>query len=106
MEKALAERDKLRVQVAAKDAIILAKDEQILALQGLLQTERQISQDWKTAALERKSAITIDDKMITAFEKRNAELQAERDAARRNNKVWGAVGLVFGTALGFYANRK
>jgi hypothetical protein len=106
MEKALAERDKLRVQVDAQKAVIIAKDEQILALQGVLKVQEQIASDWKAAALNRKSAITADEALFKRYDDEVARLRLERDSARRNNLLYGAVGTVFGIAVGVVASRK
>jgi hypothetical protein len=93
MEKALAERDKLRVQVDAQKAVIIAKDE-------------QIASDWKAAALNRKSAITADEALFKRYDDEVARLRLERDSARRNNLLYGALGTVFGIAVGVFASRK
>lgn len=100
---AVAERDRYKAESDAKTEIINAKDAQINALKGLLDVQKAISANWQEAATARKSALAIDDRIILTFEKRVAELQAERDSARRNNKVWGAVGLVFGAGLALFA---
>jgi hypothetical protein len=104
-EIAIAERDKFKSQSETKDEVITAKDAQINALRALLQLQTQISADWKEAATARKDALKVDDKLLLQYDKRVAELQAERDSARRNNKVWGAAGLVIGAAVAILANR-
>lgn len=96
---AIAERDRYKAESDAKTEIIYAKDMQINALKGLLDVQKVISRDWQEAATARKSALAIDDKLILTYDKRIAELQAERDSARRNNKAWGVAGLVLGAGL-------
>jgi hypothetical protein len=103
-EIAIAERDKFKSQSEAKDEVITAKDQQLAAERRQLQLQTQISADWKEAATARKDALKVDDKLLIQYDKRVAELQAERDSARRSNKVWGAAGLVLGAALAIFSN--
>jgi hypothetical protein len=95
-EIAIADRDRLKVVSEGQAEALMAKDQQIAALRGLLQLEKQISTDWKEAATARKDALKTDDKLILTYDKRIAELQAERDASRRANKLWGFAGVVLG----------
>src|SRR5688572_10328907 len=67
-ELAIAERDKFKSQSEAKDEVIAAKDAQINALKGLLDIQKLISSEWQTAAGARKSALTIDDKLIAKYD--------------------------------------
>lgn len=96
VEIKLAERDKFKAQSESKDEVIAAQAAQINALRGLFQLERQISADWKESALARKDALKTDDKLLLQYDKRVAELQAERDAAKRNGRLFAVGGFVFG----------
>jgi hypothetical protein len=102
-EKAIADRQRLQAVTAAQAEALTAKDQQIAALRGLLQIQQQISADWKEAATARKDALKTDDKLILQYDKRVAELQAERDAAKRNGRLFAVGGFVFGVLAGVFA---
>jgi hypothetical protein len=103
VEIKLAEREKFKSQSEAKDEVIAGKDAQIAALRGLLQVEKLISTDWKESALARKDALKTDDKLILQYDKRVAELQAERDSARRNGRLYAVGGVIVGVLAGVFA---
>ena len=102
MRLALAERDKLRTESAAKSEIIAAQDEQISALRALLQIQKTIAGEWQTAAEARKSALSIDDKLIAKYDLQITELRTERDNARGRTKWYAAGAFVFGAVLTGY----
>lgn len=105
-ERNKAERDKFKSESEAKSEVISSQAAQIAALRGLLDVEKLISKDWKESALARKDVILTDDQLILTYDKRIAELQNERDSARKNNFVWGAIGLVLGAAAVLAGQRK
>lgn len=104
-EKAIVERDHLRVVVALKDEQLKAKDEQLAALNGLVVIERSRAENWAKAALERKEAIVFDDRAAKLQDAELLRVRAERDSARKGQRTWGAVGLVMGITLGIFSQR-
>jgi hypothetical protein len=104
-ERAAAERDALKRILTIKDEQIGAQKDQIAALNGLLGIERSRGDNWMKAALERKDAIVFDDAAFKIQGQDLLRVRAERDKARSGQKVWGAVGLVLGIALGVYSQK-
>jgi hypothetical protein len=102
VQRQAAERDKFKSQADALTEVVTAKDAQIAALRGLLQIEQQISADWKTSALARKDALKTDDKLILQFEKREAQLQSDLAAAKRNGRLYGVGGFVAGVLVAVF----
>lgn len=100
---AIAERDLLKAKSEAQLEVIASKDAQINALKGLLDIQKLISQNWQEAATARKSALEIDSKLIRNYDQQIIELRNERDTARRNNKLFGVVGLAAGIGLALFA---
>jgi hypothetical protein len=80
-ERAAAERDALKRILTIKDEQIGAQKDQIAALNGL------------------------DDAAFKIQGQDLLRVRAERDKARSGQKVWGAVGLVLGIALGVYSQK-
>jgi hypothetical protein len=105
-EKAIADRQRLQAVTAAQAEIILAKDQQIAALRGLLQVQQQISQDWKSAATARADALKVDDRLLIQYDKRIAQLQSDLAAAKRNGRWVSAGAFVLGAALAVLAGRE
>lgn len=99
MQLALAERDRYKSESAAKSEIIAAQTDQLNALRALLQIQKSISSEWQTAAEARKSALSIDDKLLAKYDLEVATLRADRDAARKANKFWGVAGFAAGVIL-------
>lgn len=105
-EKVAAERDHLRATVSLKDQEIAALRDQVGALNGLAEIQRMRAEAWAKAATERKDAIVIDDKRIGLYEADVLRLRAERDSARRQQKVYGVLGLTFGIVVGVLSQRR
>lgn len=110
LELALAELESLRKVKSLQVEQIDALQGKVRALEELVEVHKQIAAEWKKAASERATANALDAKQIALFEEtvRDAKaeitrIRGERDSARRGQKVWGAVGLLFGIALGVYA---
>lgn len=102
-EKAIAEAEALRRIKSLQAEEIDALQAKIAALSELVEIERQRAEEWKKASQERATANALDEKRIALFEEtvRDAKaeitrIRAERDSARRQQKVWGVVGLVLG----------
>jgi hypothetical protein len=106
-ELALIEIERLRAQVAGKDQIIEAKDNQIAALNALESIQKMRIQALLDAVKERQTVTMLDDKRIalyeasiTDFKENTSRLIRERDSARRGQKVWAAVSFILGGVLG------
>lgn len=102
-EKAIADRDRLQAVSEAQAEALTAKDAQIAALRSLLDVQRQISEDWKAAAMQRKDALATTDKLIATYDARVLQLEKDLGAARRSRNRWAVVGVVVGAALGLFA---
>lgn len=102
-EKAIADLERLRAVSAAQAEALTAKDAQIAALRSLLDVQRQISEDWKAAAMQRKDALATTDKLIATYDARILQLEKDLGAARRSRNRWAVVGVVVGAALGLFA---
>jgi hypothetical protein len=107
-EKAIAERDSLRVQLGLKDDLLKVRDQTIEALKSGLAAESLRADNWMKAALERKEAITISDEMVKLYEKQinnyalsEARLQSRVERAESRTKYVAVIAYILG--VGTYA---
>jgi hypothetical protein len=107
-EKAIAERDSLRVQLALRDDLLKLRDQTIETLKSGLAAESVRADNWMKAALERKEAITISDEMVKLYEKQinnyalsEARLQSRVERAESRTKYIAVIAYILG--VGTYA---
>ncbi len=98
-EDAIAERDHLRI-------VVELKDQQIGALNGFIEIQREQVKQWSTAALERKDAIKFDDAAAKLQGEEILRVRGERDKARDGQKWWGVGGIVIGIVVGVLSQRR
>lgn len=102
---ALAERDLYRTQAEGLQEQVDAKDRQLAALRGLLQIQEQISKDWMEAALGRKQALQVDDKLIANYDQQIIKLTERAERAERSRWTYSIISFVIGVGVGNYARR-
>lgn len=105
-ERTAVERDHLKTVVALQADQIKAQSEQIAGLNSLVTIERSRGDAFSKAALERKDALSVDDKRVALYEADVSRLRNERDQAKTNNKWWGVVGVALGVSLGILSQRR
>lgn len=102
INKALAELEGRRAEVAALKDLVGAKDRQIASLESLIAAQAKLVEQWRAAAEARHDANDSDaaikasyEASVKAYEKELAETRADRDRWRSRFKlgvIWGAVG--------------
>jgi hypothetical protein len=101
-EVAIADRRRLQEESRAKDELLTAKDSQIAALRALLALEKQTAKDWMEAALNRKEALRVDDKVIALYDQQILRLNERVASAERAKFRWGLIGVVIGALAAGY----
>lgn len=112
LQKALAELDGRRKEVAALRLAIGARDDKIRILEGIIAQQADIIALWKTAARERATANAADAKIeasykasVTNYELELARVRIDRDRQASRKKWWGLAGLVAGVVIGVLASQ-
>lgn len=79
----------------------------ITTLEALVAIERQRAEAWRTAAQERATANTLDEKRVALFQEsidlfktEVIKLRQERDSAKRSRNTWTIIGAAIGIAIG------
>ncbi|MCC6793013.1 MAG: hypothetical protein IT336_15095 [Thermomicrobiales bacterium] len=112
LQKALAELEGRRQEVAALRLAVGVRDDKIRILEGIVAQQTELVERWKTAALERADVNALDAKIeasyrdsVARYSVELARVRQDRDKQASLKKFWAIGGFVLGVVVTVIATK-